>query len=141
MPVPGTAAARRAARVRGREEDRKRLGLKITFDDLISLPADPPQYLEEQRAKHIRMLETIVCETQDPYLKARICFDLLRLSSLGSRKLDITARQSVELPDLGHLSTEDLERLIREAKGQATTSGNGPLRAAPLAITDGQEPT
>ncbi len=116
MPYDGRAETLKAKRRRRREEDRKRLGLEFTFNDILSEPSDPPQYLEERRGKLIRMLEEIADRCPDPYLKARICVDLLKLSSLGSRKVDLMQRTSLDLPDLSHLSVDELERLIRPGK-------------------------
>ncbi len=123
MADRATSAGMKAQRMRRREEDRRRLKLTVTFDDLMSLPTDPPQYLEEQRAKHIRMLETIAETCDDPALRARICLDLLRLSSLGSRRIDLTQRHTMELPDLSHLTAEELDRLIRA--GEEHQGGQG----------------
>ena len=100
MPYDGRAETLKAKRQRRREEDRKRLGLAFTFNDLLSEPTDPPQYLEERRGKLIRMLEEIADRCEDPLLKARICVDLLKFSSLGSSRVDLTQRPSLELPDL-----------------------------------------
>ncbi len=128
MRYDGRAETLKAKRQRRREEDRKRLGLQFTFNDILSEPSDPPQYLEERRAKHIRMLEEIADRWPDPYLKARICVDLLKLSSLGSRKVDLTQRQSLELPDLSHLSVEELDRIIqagKEPQGDGGAGGRG----------------
>ena len=116
MRYDGRAETLKAKRQRRREEDRKRLGLTLTFNVLISLPTDPPQYLEERRGRLIRMLEEIVERTADPLLKARICVDLLKFSSMGLRKIDLSQRTSLELPDLSHLSVEELERLIQAGK-------------------------
>jgi len=114
----GHKEVRRQQRQRGRLE---RLRLWAAGPHLADLPdiLDPPGYLEEQRGKFINMLEAIADEADDPALKARICLELLKLSSLGRSRIDNLAQvQLMELPDLSHLSVEELERLIRAGEAE-----------------------
>lgn len=114
---------RREQRRRGRLEDRKRLRSKLKFDDLPDI-LDPPTYLEEKRGRLVKMLEGIADETDDPVLKARVCLELLKLSSMGRTRLDLrSAPWEGMLPDLSHLSADELERLARGGQPPALQGG------------------
>jgi hypothetical protein len=108
----GHGEARRQQRERGRRE-RQRLWPKTLHVADLPDVLDPPAYLEEQRGRYIRMLETIAEETDGPVLRARILLDLLKLSSLGRSRVDDTTQPRLqELPDLSHLGVDVLERLL-----------------------------
>ncbi len=123
----GQRENRRQQRQRGRLERQRLWPAELHMVDLPDI-LDPPAYLEEQRGKFIKMLETIADGTDDLALKARICLDLLRLSSMGRSRVDLSSRTSLELPDLSHLSVEELERIIqagREPQGDGGAGGRG----------------
>jgi len=118
-----TEAEKRKARLRRREEDRRRLRSRLRFDDLPDI-LDPPSYLEEKRGRLVKMLEGIADETDDPVLKARVCLELLKLSSMGRTRLDLrSAPWEGMLPDLSHLSAEELERLASGGQAAALQGG------------------
>lgn len=122
MPDETWSQRRAAQRKRGREERRVLGHLEarepLPLDDGEAfIPrddvADPGAYLEKQRIAYIDRLERIAArvEAADPVLTARICLDLLKLTSTGRARLDVTVKRHQELPDLSHLSLDDLQQL------------------------------
>ena len=80
-----------AQRARRRDIEERRLrGVRGSGEntggalDILGLPeiADPPQYLEDRRAQLIQALIKDASETDDPELRARICVNLLKFSSM-----------------------------------------------------------
>ena len=107
-----------------REEDRKRLNLAFPFNDRLSEPSDPPQHLEALRATYIPMLEEVAERWADLALTGRICLDMLKVSSLGRTRIDVTGRRApLELPDLSYLTVEELKRLIRLSEDPQVAHG------------------
>lgn len=84
--------------------------------------ADPPAALEALRGKLIARIERLIDSTPDDRLSGSLAVAALKLSSIGVGKGDVTIMLEREnRPDVSHLSTEDLERIVEASK----TNGNG----------------
>lgn len=75
---------------------------------------DPPEFLEARRLALIKTLIIDASETEDRELRARICVNLLKFSSMGRNSLDlIHSLKRDELPDFSKmLTTEQLAALV-----------------------------
>ena len=74
---------------------------------------DPPEYLEARRLALIRALIQDASQTCDRQLRAKICINLLRFSSMGRVGVDVSATvRRDDLPDLSKFfNTDDLSKL------------------------------
>jgi hypothetical protein len=94
----------------------------------LSTLEDPTAYLEALRKPIIdRMLE-IADATVDDALEARILHDLLRMSSMGRARLDVTAHTGTDpalVDAVARLSQDQLERLARGDPLLALEDGDG----------------
>ena len=126
-----TEQQKRQARARRRAEKsvKHRATPNLTT---VSTLADPTAYLEELRKSLIDRLLEIADATVDPALEARICHDLLRMSSMGRARLDVTAHMGTDpalVEAVSRLSYDQQERL---ARGEPLSLEDGNARVVPL---------
>jgi hypothetical protein len=105
-------AERRAHPIRNAKES----GRAMDIEALVDPGDDPPEFLETRRLALIKALLTDASETEDRELRARICVNLLKLSSMGRTSLDLVhSLKRDELPDLSRLFQADELAALVEA--------------------------
>jgi len=110
---------------RGRRRAAETGGRKTSLVSDLNL-TDPAACLEQLRGTLIKGLLQIADETAYDSLRARILFDLLKLTSLGRTQVALTAQlEKFDIPDLSSLPPDTLLKLIEETKGMT-----GPLTIA-----------
>jgi hypothetical protein len=127
-----TEQQKRQARARRRTE--KSVQHRATPNlTAVSTLEDPTAYLEELRKSLIVRLLEIADATYDQTLAARILHDLLRMSSMGRARLDVTAHMGTDpalVEAVARLSYDQQERL---ARGEPLLSlEDGDVRVVPV---------
>src|SRR5262249_51029319 len=105
-------------RERGKME-RRTLGYRVDefseSKDVTARIPDPPAYLEQQRATYIAEIEACARACEIPTERAELFLKLLKFTSLGKVRVDVTAQLGKLAPevDLRALSDEQVAATMR----------------------------
>lgn len=97
---------------------------------------DPPEYLEQLRLALIKALIRDASQTTNRELRAKICVNLLKFSSMGRTQMDVSVRRE-DLPDLSQLGDAALMQLL--TADDQTLNAISLKLSAPLALSDGKK--